>query len=422
MEPRISNIWHPFTQMKLSKPPIHIKRGKGSWLFDDKGNKYLDAISSWWVTIHGHAHPYMAQKIKEQLDTLEHCIFADFTHSPAENLVQRLLTHLPEGISKAFFSDNGSTAVEVALKMAIQYWHNKSVKKSKIIALKGAYHGDTFGAMSAAERSPFSAAFGEYLFNVHHIDPPFTSEDACLIEFESLCKSGDVALFIYEPLLQGAGGMVMYSASGLNKLLAICKKYDVISIADEVMTGFYRTGDFFASNKILEKPDIMCLSKGLTGGVLPMSLTVCNEKVYQAFWSDDKLKAFFHGHSFTGNPVGCAAALASLDLIESSETWDNVKRIENNHRIFLSKVQNHERVKNVRMLGTVIALDVLIGETDGYFNKERDRLYQLFLDRGILLRPLGNVLYIMPPYCTSDKDLEMVYQAVFDVLDILKNA
>lgn len=413
-ESKKENIWHPFTQMKLAAEPIKIKRAKGTILHTEEGKEIIDAISSWWVTLHGHSHPYIAEKVKEQLLNLDHCIFADFTHSPAETLIERLMKHLPSEMDKAFFSDNGSTSVEVAIKMAIQYWHNQDIKKPKILALEGAYHGDTFGAMSAAERSPFSAAFDEYMFDVTHLTPPKSKED--IETFKQLCASGEVGAFIYEPLLQGAGGMVMYSADGLNEWLKIAKENDVICIADEVMTGFYRTGTFFASLQMETQPDIMCLSKGLTGGVLPMSLTVCNAKIYQAFWSDDRMKTFFHGHSFTGNPVGCATALASLDLLEKQETQDSIQRIIKSHAAFANELNQSNKVENVRQIGTVIAFDVINEGETGYFNKNRDALYKAFLEKGVLLRPLGNVVYILAPYSITEEELSTVYGVIREVV------
>lgn len=416
-ESKKDNIWHPFTQMKLAAEPIKVERAKGTILHTEDGEEIIDAISSWWVTLHGHSHPYIAEKVKQQLLNLDHCIFADFTHSPAEELIERLMQHLPSEMDKAFFSDNGSTSVEVAIKMAIQYWHNQDIKKPKIVALQGAYHGDTFGAMSAAERSPFSAAFDDYMFDVIHLAPPCNKED--INAFKTLCESGEVGAFIYEPLLQGAGGMVMYSKEGLNAWLEIAKANDVICIADEVMTGFFRTGSFFASLQMETQPDIMCLSKGLTGGVLPMSLTVCNAKIYKAFWSDDRMKTFFHGHSFTGNPVGCATALASLDLLEKQETQDSIQRIIESHSAFANELKQSNKVENVRQIGTVIAFDVVTEETSGYFNSNRDALYKAFLEQGVLLRPLGNVVYILAPYSITNEELMKVYGVIRDV--VLRN-
>ncbi|HKB44050.1 MAG TPA: adenosylmethionine--8-amino-7-oxononanoate transaminase, partial [Chitinophagaceae bacterium] len=317
-------IWHPYTQHKSAATPLPIVKGEAVYLIDEPGNKFIDAISSWWTNLHGHAHPYIAQKIFEQAQQLEHVIFAGCTHEPAIQLAERLLPLLPGNFSKIFYSDNGSTAVEVALKMAIQLQKNKNQKtKNKILALRHSYHGDTFGAMSVSERGVFVKAFENYLFEVIFIDLEekySTLDNQCsMINFE------EIACFIYEPLIQGAGGMNIYKTPLLNQLLKLCKQNNIICIADEVMTGFYRTGKMFASEYIEEKPDIICLSKGLTGGSLPLAVTACNQKIFDAFLSDDLYQTFFHGHSYTANPIACAAALASLDLLQKEECIENIK-------------------------------------------------------------------------------------------------
>jgi len=306
-------IWHPYTQMKTAMPPVPIVRGEGACLFDENGKKYIDAVSSWWVNIHGHAHPYIAQKVSEQLRKLEHVIFAGFTHEGAVELAERLLEILPANQQKVFYSDNGSTAVEVAIKMCLQYWHNKGQNRTKILAFKNAYHGDTFGAMAVSGRSAFTAAFDSLLFDVEFIDLP---DKENITNLQSLISnlSHQTACFIFEPLVQGAGGMLMYEARYLDELMAHCRNEGVLMIADEVFTGFGRTGKAFASNHVTEQPDIMCFSKGLTGGTMALGLTTCTQQIYDAFLSDDHLKTLFHGHSFTANPVAIAAALASLDL------------------------------------------------------------------------------------------------------------
>lgn len=418
----IEHIWHPFTQMHTAAPPIGMVRGKGTLLWDEQGNSYLDAISSWWVTIHGHAHPYIAERITEQLHTLEHCLLAGCTHPPAVALAQRILAHLPTGIEKVFFSDNGSTAVEVALKMAIQYWSNRGSARRTILAFEHAYHGDTFGAMSAGARSAFSSHFAPYLFDVQHVPVPVQgNEDNCLRALEEHLRSGDVAAFIYEPLVLGAGGMLMYSPDVLERILALCKRYDVLAIADEVMTGFGRTGAMFASAHCTLAPDIMCLSKGLTGGTLPMALTVCTGELYNAFLSDDAMKTFFHGHSFTGNPIGCAAALASLDLLERDETWHNIRTIEREHTAFAKTLRSYACVQHIRQTGTLLAFDVVLSpEKTGYFNTIRAHLYDFFLANGVLLRPLGNVVYLMPPYCTTVEQLTAIYSVIATALGNLE--
>ncbi|HRI20785.1 MAG TPA: adenosylmethionine--8-amino-7-oxononanoate transaminase, partial [Panacibacter sp.] len=306
-------VWHPFTPQKDMAAPIAVTHAKDSLIFDEDGNSYIDAISSWWVTLHGHTHPYIAEKIYKQALQLEQVIFAGFTHEPAVDLAEKLLQILPGNLSKIFYSDNGSTATEVALKMAVQYWWNNGVPaRNKILAFKNSYHGDTFGAMSVSDRSVFTLAFHELLFEVIFIDTPTTENIGDIKEIVHE-HANEIAAFIYEPLVQGAGGMKMYDAHLMNELLRAIKLNNIICIADEVMTGFGRTGKFFASEYMQQQPDIICMSKGLTGGTMALGATACNEKIYNAYLTDDKQKTFFHGHSFTANPIACSAALASMD-------------------------------------------------------------------------------------------------------------
>ena len=413
------HIWHPFTQMKTAQAPLTIERGKGTLLFDEDGKSYIDAISSWWVNLHGHAHPYLAQKVNEQMQRLEHVVFAGFTHKPAAELCQRLSKRLPANQSKFFFSGDGSSAVEIALKMSIQYWRNKGQKKQRFLALEGGYHGETFGAMSAGARSIFSAHFQDYLFEVKHLPFPKVEQD-CLDALEEELKSDDVAAFIFEPLVQGASGMRMYSANTLDKLIKLCKKHQVLCIADEVMTGFGRTGDYFACNKLKEEVDFMCLSKGLSGGTLPISLTTCNQDIYNAFLGNDMSTAFLHGHSYTGNPIGCASAIASLDLLESNECQENISRVQQMHASFAEKLQKHELIEDIRQEGTILAIE-LKAEQSGYNSSIKEDLYKHFISQGVLLRPLGNVIYILPPYCISDKELKQVYKSILSALGKMAN-
>jgi adenosylmethionine-8-amino-7-oxononanoate aminotransferase len=409
-------IWHPYTQMKTALPPIPIVRGEGACLFDENGKKYIDAVSSWWVNIHGHAHPYIAQKVSEQLKKLEHVIFAGFTHEGAVELAERLLEILPCNQQKAFYSDNGSTAVEVAVKMCLQYWHNKGENRTKIIAFKNAYHGDTFGAMAVSGRSAFTAAFDSLLFDVEFIDLPNGSNIQSLTTHISHLKS-ETACFIFEPLVQGAGGMLMYEAQYLDDLMAHCRMAGILMIADEVFTGFGRTGKRFACNHLSMQPDIMCFSKGLTGGTMALGLTTCTQQIYDAFLSDDRLKTLFHGHSFTANPVAISAALASLDLFLEASTTENIKRIQSAHRRFAQKIKDHPKVKTIRQTGTILALEWETGTDTSYFNSLRDRLYNYFLDAGIILRPLGNTVYILPPYCITVGELDYVYHKIEQALE-----
>ncbi len=410
-------IWHPFTQMKTSGLPIAIARGEGARLYDEEGNEYIDAIASWWMNSHGHAHPYLAKKLAEQANTLEHAIFANFTHRPAVELAERLLEKLPENQARVFYSDNGSTSVEVGLKMCFQYWHNIGNPKTKIIAFKDAYHGDTFGAMSVGGRSAFTEPFAPFLFDVEFIDTPVAGkEELCIQQFEELIKDGDVAGFVFEPLILGAGGMLMYSTTVLEQLLGLCRKNNVVSIADEVMVGFGRTGKFFATDHISQKPDIFCLSKGLTGGTMALGVTTCTKDIFNAFYSDNKYKTLFHGHSCTGNPLACSVALASLDLFDKNETWDNILRITNKHKIFSEEIENNRLVGNLRQRGVILAFDIVIGSEVSYFNNIRDYVWEFFVRQKIILRPLGNTVYIFPPYCITDEELEKVYRAIKQLL------
>jgi adenosylmethionine-8-amino-7-oxononanoate aminotransferase len=406
-------VWHPYTPQKHMPEPIPIVKGTGVHLIDANGTAYLDAISSWWVTIHGHANAYIAEKIYEQAKTLEQVIFAGFTHEPAVRLAERLLDILPGEFARVFYSDNGSTAVEVGVKMALQYWWNKGDKKrNKILALNHSYHGDTFGAMSISDRSVFTLAFQDKLFEVIFIDPPTGQPTTANIPWD------EVACFIYEPLLQGAGGMNIYGADALHSLLKECHAHDVICIADEVMTGFGRTGKLFASMYVPEKPDIICLSKGLTGGTMALGVTACTQKIYEAFVDEDRLKTFFHGHSFTANPLACAASLASMDLLLKPECQLQIDMIGEQHKIFMQQLAGHHYVKNLRSIGTIMAFEIEQG-TDGYMNTISARVTQKALEQSVYLRPLGNTLYLMPPYCITREQLQKVYEVVVNILETL---
>jgi adenosylmethionine-8-amino-7-oxononanoate aminotransferase len=415
-------IWHPYTQAQTAAPPIAIVKGQGTYLFDDQGKRYIDAVSSWWVNLHGHAHPYIAAQVLRQLQELEHVVFAGFTHEPAVKLAEQLLSILPKNQSRIFYSDNGSTAVEVAIKMALQYWANQGEPRTKIIAFENAYHGDTFGAMSISGRGPFTAPFNELLFDVIRIPLPGKKNGSqkSLQKFLVALNrhKNDVAAFIFEPLVLGAGGMLMYEAADLDSLLRICKEAGVLSIADEVMTGFGRTGKYFAVDHLKEKPDIICLSKGLTGGTMALGATACTEDIYNGFLSEDRSKTLFHGHSYTANPVACAAALASFDLLTKEECRQSIARISDRHLSFIKRNKDNAVLKNLRSQGTILAVDVEVNEENesaeptSYFNPLRDKLYHYFLEKGVILRPLGNTVYVMPPYCITDEDLDQVYRVV----------
>lgn len=410
----LETIWHPYTQMKTAAKPIPIVKGEGVYLYTEDGKKLIDAVSSWWVNIHGHSHPYIAEKVFEQLQMLEHVIFAGFTHPQAVKLAENLLSIIPKNQTKIFYSDNGSTAVEVAIKMCLQFWSNQNQHRTKILAFKNAYHGDTFGAMAVSGRSAFTAAFDSLLFDVEFIDLP-NKENLKSIKTQISNLKTDLACFIFEPLVQGAGGMLMYEAEDLDELMLYCKQENVLTIADEVMTGFGRTGKLFASDHLNQKADLMCFSKGLTGGTMPLGITSCTQKIYDAFLSDDKLKTLFHGHSFTANPVACAASNASFDILMQAETQESLIRISNKHQQFKKEIEGNAKLKNVRQCGTILAMEWDI-ETTSYFNNIRDTLYNFFLDKGIILRPLGNILYIMPPYCISNEDLDYIYNQIREAL------
>jgi adenosylmethionine-8-amino-7-oxononanoate aminotransferase len=415
-------IWHPFTQMKDATPPIPIVRGKGALLYDDAGNEYIDAVASWWVNVHGHAHPYIQQKVAQQLATLEHVIFAGFTHPWAIELAERVLKMLPANHDKVFFSDNGSTANEVALKMSLQFWWNQSQPKTKIIAFENAYHGDTVGAMSVGGRGVFTTPFENIMFEVEHIPVPDGRNHETLIpHFKKLVEQNNVAAFIYEPIIQGAGGMVMYDVDGMNQLLQIAQQHHVLLIADEVMTGFGRTGAMFASEYYTTQPDIITLSKALTGGTMPLSLTTCKQFIFEQFLSSDKLKTFYHGHSYTGNPTACAAALASLDLMEEEAFQSNIQRVHQQHLQFQEQLKSLINVKNARVTGTILAFEVVSHAEEGYFNEIKQQLYSAFIAQKIILRPLGNTVYILPPYVITNEQLQKVYKVILEVLKKLNS-
>ncbi|MBP8249897.1 MAG: adenosylmethionine--8-amino-7-oxononanoate transaminase, partial [Chitinophagales bacterium] len=383
---------------------------------------YIDAVSSWWTNIHGHANPYIAQKLYEQSLQLEHVIFAGFTHTPALKLALRLLIHTEGHFSKVFYSDNGSTAVEVALKMALQFHSNSDINKKRIIAFENSYHGDTFGSMSVSDRGAFTQPFHDKLFDVTFITPPLPGkEQESINQLTTFLANNDVAAFIYEPLVMGAGGMFMYQAEYLEQLIALAKSNGVICIADEVMTGFYRTGKIFASHYCETRPDIMCISKGITGGTMALGATLCATHIFEAFYSDDKMKALYHGHSYTANPLACTAANASLDIIEQAGFMDNVISITSIQSDFAERLKTFvtattKEVTNIRQHGTILAFDVVTPHQTGYFNELRDEMYRFFIGNGVLLRPLGNTVYIMPPYCINVEQMVKIHAVILAYL------
>jgi len=411
------HVWHPFTQMLTAKDPLHIVRAKDAVLFDSNGKSYIDANSSWWVNVHGHGNEHIGKAISDQFSELDHVIFAGATHPQAIRLAERLTNILPTDLTRVFFSDDGSTAVEVALKMAFQYWSNKKQVKKRVIAMDGAYHGDTFGAMSIGQRGVFNRPFEHFFFDVDFLHFPTDKNDKDLLkDAEKLLKSGEIACLIIEPLVQGSAGMRIYDPSILNQLVELCRKYDALVIFDEVMTGWGRTGKLFAYNHCTVVPDIICVSKGLTGGVLPLGLTIATEGIYEAFLHPETSKALLHGHSFTGSALACAAANASLDLFEEQETWENIERIEQLHNGFRLELSKLENVKHIGVLGTIVRFEIETGEGNTYFSSIRDKAYDYFLEHGCLIRPLGNVIYVNPPYCITDEQLEKVYSVILGFL------
>lgn len=415
-------IWHPYTQMQQYPESIGIVKAEGAYLYSEDGKRYIDAISSWWVNIHGHSNPYIGKKVSEQFAVLDHCIFAGFTHQPAIELAEKLVSVLPLNAPKVFYSDNGSTAVEVALKMAMQYWQNRGEEKRTFIALENSYHGDTFGAMSVSERGLFTQAFSNYLFDVTYIPFPSKENEQRSVEtLISILQKEKVVALILEPLIQGAAGMQMYSPEVLEKLFDVCKKNNTLIIADEVMTGFGRTGKLFACDYIKLKPDIICLSKGLTGGIMPLGVTACTTEVYNAFLSDDTKKTFYHGHSFTANPLACAAASASFDLLTSENCIKNIERLCLRQKEFVKKNESKPHLKNIRCFGTILALEIDTPLPTSYQNTIKHQLYHYFLSKNILMRPLGNIIYVLPPYCISDEDLMYIYDAIEHLLTHFDN-
>jgi len=411
-------IWHPFTQAQTAAEPIAIVRAEGIWLYAEDGKRYLDGTSSWWVNAHGHAHSYIAEQIFKQASTLEHIIFAGFTHEPAILLAEKLIRLLPGEQARIFYSDNGSTSVEVALKMALQYHHNRGQNRRKIISFTNAYHGDTFGAMSVGARNAFNAPFEPLLFEVLSIHPPEKGqEESCLAHMEKLLADEQIAAFIFEPLVQGANGMRMHDSETLGHLIELCRSKGVITIADEVFTGFYRTGKRFACNHLSVQPDIMCLSKTLTGGTLPLGVTAAPEFIYEAFLSDDKYKTFFHGHSFTANPIACRAALASLELFDNPACLENIQRIVEAHAQFADEIKGNQSIEEIRILGTILAIELKTVDERGYMNPISEQITKHFLNNGIYLRPLGNVIYCTPPYIINEKELQLIYDAIRQFLN-----
>lgn len=412
--------WHPYTQHKTAADFPAIVKGKEALLWDENGKEYVDAIASWWVNPYGHSNQVIADAIYAQLTTLEHVLFGGFTHDKAVLLAEKLMTILPKNQKKLFYSDNGSTAVEVALKCALQYNYNKGIKKTKIIAFEDAFHGDTFGAMASSGISFFTEAFKGSLLEVIRIPVPTEgNEERSLKALHDLVATNEYAAFIFEPLVQGAAGMVMYRPEVLDTMMLICNQNNVFTIADEVMTGFGKTGKTFATDYLANKPDMMCLSKALTGGTIPMALTTFSQEVFDGFYDDDTNKALFHGHTFTANPTGCAAALASINLLQTDEMQNNIARINQLHLAFEQKIKAHPKVKTTRVLGVIFALEIKTESQESYYGSMRNKLYNFFIENGVILRPVGNIVYVLPPYVINDSQLEKVYATIEKALEII---
>ena len=412
--------WHPYTQHKTAPDFPAIVKGNGALLWDENGKEYIDAIASWWVNPYGHANQVMADAIYKQLTTLEHVLFGGFTHNVAVELSEKLTQILPKNQQKLFYSDNGSTAVEVAIKVALQYHYNKGVKKTKIIAFEDAFHGDTFGAMAASGISFFTEAFQGSLLEVVRIPIPVEGKEVqTKQQLEQLLTTNEFAAFIFEPLVLGAAGMIMYSPQILDELIALCKSHNVFTIADEVMTGFGKTGKTFACDYLSLQPDMMCLSKALTGGTIPMAITTFTQEIFDGFYDDDTSKALFHGHTFTANPTGCAAALASISILQTEAIQKNIQEVNQSHLQFEQHIKKHPKVVGTRVLGVIFALEIKSDVKESYYGTMRNTLYNHFIENGVILRPVGNVVYILPPYIISKEQLQKVYQVIENALEIV---
>lgn len=411
MRSKTSPIWHPFTQHALQPDMVKIERGEGAYLFASDGRRIIDAISSWWVVTHGHCHPPIVRAIQKQAEQLNQIIFAGHTHEPAEQVASAMLKLAPRGLDCVFFSDSGSTSVEVALKMALGYWHNIGEPRSRIVVMQHAYHGDTIGAMSVGARGVFNAAYGPLLFDVVTVPFPLKGqEQETLDALEAACRDKPAA-FIVEPLILGAGGMLMYPAWVLKEMKRICEATGVWFIADEVMTGWGRTGTLFACEQADVAPDIACYSKGLTGGALPLAVTLCRDEIFEAHFSQDRSRTFFHSSSYTANPIACAAAKANLDLWNDPAVAAGVAAVAAMQENAVSTLRADDRFKNVRRTGTITALELEVRD-GGYLAGIGPKLLAFFGNRGLLLRPLGNTIYVMPPYCVTQADLDEIYAAI----------
>lgn len=412
-----SPVWHPFTQHGLNAFIPLVIRSEGAALYTDDGRRIVDGISSWWVTTHGHNHPRIMKAIADQAGKLDQIIFAGWTHEPAETLARGLVEIMPRPLDYVFYSDSGSTSVEVALKMALGYWTNRAEPRHRILVMENSYHGDTIGAMSVGARGVFNRAYAELLFDVGQIPfPAAGQEQATLDALEAACRTQNPAAFIVEPLIMGAGGMLIYPARILSEMRAICLRFGVLFIADEVMTAWGRTGTMLACEQAGVVPDLLCLSKGLTGGSIPLAVTMATAAIFDAHYSQDRARQFFHSSSYTANPIACAAANANLAIWREEPVLDRVANLAQRQTEALYKLAKLPRVSNARQLGTITAFDVEV-PTGGYLSDIGPGLLAFFANRDLLLRPLGNTVYVMPPYCIDETDLAALYSGIADGLE-----
>ncbi|WP_422083160.1 adenosylmethionine--8-amino-7-oxononanoate transaminase [Ulvibacterium sp.] len=410
------HIWHPLTQHKTHPKTLGIVRAKGAVLYDEDNKEYIDGIASWYTCMYGHCNDFILERVQKQMYRMDQVVFSGFTHEPAIELSEELMKILPPNQDKVFFSDNGSTAVEIGIKMALQYHFNRGDKRNILLAFEEGFHGDTFGAMSVSGLSVYNGPFEDFFIDVERIPVPTKDNiESLLSNLEIRLKHNNVAGFIYEPLVQGAAAMKVHDAAGLDRILELFQKNDVLTIADEVMTGFGKTGTYFASDQLTANPDIICLSKALTAGLMPMAITSCSRKVYDAFYSDEIAKGLFHGHTYTANPLACTAALAGIELLRSQEIQNSIKRIIRSHKDFRQQIRAHDKVADTRQCGTIFALDLNV-RTERYGNL-RDKLFRYFMDKGVFLRPLGNTIYILAPYVILEEQLEKVYTTIKSALD-----
>ena len=410
------HLWHPLTQHKLAGDMLAIVKAKGAVLYDEQGKEYIDGISSWYTAVYGHCNEKITQKVAAQMQQLDQVVFSGFTHEPAIALSEALIEILPKNQEKLFFSDNGSTATEIGIKMALQYHHNLGNDRKVLLALEEGFHGDTFGAMSVSGLSVYNGAFEDHFLKVLRLPVPVGKNNSEVIErLKKLISEENIAGFIYEPLIQGAAGMKFTDPEGMDQILKLCRENQILGIADEVMTGFGKTGKNFASEYMETQPDIICMSKALTAGLLPMAVTSCTRKVYDAFYADEISKGLFHGHTYTANPLACAAALAGIELLTSPEMQDHIQRIQNAHAAFKERLKEHPKVINLRHLGTIIAFELNVPMKR--YGSLRNRLFQHFMELGVFLRPLGSTIYIAAPYITTGGQLQKIYAAIENALE-----